>query len=192
MSGLVVEESGEPWPMSEEQIKFPLASVVSLPPLVKPEQRLVPKVNPPAVILSPFAMVEVAVPVVLIAKTFSPPANVEVAVVDVALKIGAAMSDAYNPPAIVEVAVPVAMSWVIIKGLVDVTVPEMVSVPPNERSEPLMVTEEFWRKAFVIEPLGSVTDEVAVKAPTVRMPAVVEPMYAWPAANIVEVALANV
>ncbi len=50
-----------------------------------------------------------------------------------------------------------------------------VTEPPKETDEPLMVTAEFWSMALVMERAGKETEEVAVRAPTVRTPAVVEP-----------------
>ena len=70
---------------SVPQIKLPAESVSTSPA----QERSVATFRPPAVIFRPFVKVEVAVPVVLIAKTFSPPANVEVADEEVALKFGA-------------------------------------------------------------------------------------------------------
>ena len=47
--------------VSDPQITFPEESVVSFPPLVRPEQLAVERVSPPPVIRSPPAIVEVAV-----------------------------------------------------------------------------------------------------------------------------------
>ena len=58
-----------------------------------------------------------------------------------------------TPPWKVEVDwVPVATKYVPIKGLVEVTVPGMMRVPPRETAEPFRVIEEFWRLAFVMTP----------------------------------------
>jgi hypothetical protein len=92
----------------------------------------------------------------------------------------------------VEVAVPVAMREVTIKGLVVEAMPGTVIEEPRETEVPLMVIEEFWRKVLVMEEAGRETVEVAVKAPTVKTPAVVEPKYAFPAPKMVEVAALNV
>lgn len=54
-------------------------------------------------------------------------------------------------------------------------VEETVIEPPSDTEVPLTVIEEFWRKVLVIDEAGRETVEVAVKAPTVRIPAVVEP-----------------
>ncbi len=64
----------------------------------------------------PLAKVEVAVPVTLRAATFSPPANVEVAVEEVALKYGAERRLAYSPPAKEEVAVEVLTIEAMVRG----------------------------------------------------------------------------
>jgi hypothetical protein len=84
-------------------------------------------------------------------------------------------------------------------GFVVVESPEMVMEEPNERRAPpdrpfwvLIVTEEFWSMVLVMEEAGREIVPVAVSAPTERIPMVEEPMYAWPAPNIVEVAEENV
>ena len=76
-------------PVSAAQMTPPLESVVNLPPFVRPEQLDPPRfVNVSPLTLIPDAKVEVAVVVpTLSADTESPPANVLVAVVDVALML---------------------------------------------------------------------------------------------------------
>ena len=70
----------------------------------------------PATSWIPFANVDVAVPVWLIARTFKPPMNVDVAV-DVAWKYGAAIClHASMPPANVEVPVPVIARLRVVVG----------------------------------------------------------------------------
>jgi len=52
----------------------------------------------------------------------------------------------------------------------------IVCVSPKEIDVPFRVIPEFWSMVFVIEPEGRETDDVAINVPTVRRPAVVEPM----------------
>ena len=106
--------------------------------------------------------------------------NEEEAVVEVAKSREAPMMLASRPVAKVEVAVEVATNAPAVNGRYDrallrVMVPPSETAPPPESPEPAVtVTEEFWRKAFVIEPAGKLTEEVAVNEPTTKLPEVVE------------------
>ena len=95
------------------KIKFPWASVVIFPEFVKPvEQFRLSNLKPPPDILRPPEMVEVAeVEVILNVFAWSPPANVEVAILPGILMLAPVNS---NPPPKVEVAEDVTARDVVV------------------------------------------------------------------------------
>ena len=111
--------------ISLAQMKFPCASVVIFPEFVKPvEQFRLSNLSPPPDILRPPEMVEVAeVEVMLKVFAWSPPANVEVAILPGILMLAPVNS---SPPAKVEVAEDVTAREVVVAlvALSDVNVVE--------------------------------------------------------------------
>ena len=93
-------------PISAAQITLPFASVLSLPLFPSPEQAELPrveKVNPPPVKTTPFRVDEA---VELMRDRDNPPPKVEVAVVDVAMKVEALTESANTPLPVTPRVVP--------------------------------------------------------------------------------------
>lgn len=138
-------------PASDPQVMLPDASVSRTDAVL--QFRTVEIFTPPAEIVIPLLKVDVAVPVVLMAKTLRP-WSVEEAVVDVALKYGAPIFVPDSIPPLY-VVVPVFVNLFRPERVLESArrvVDETVIDPPRETPVPLTVMEEFARLVLDITP----------------------------------------
>ena len=144
-------------PASAPQVMLPAESVSRTEAVL--QFKIVPKFKPPAVIFRPFVKVEVAVPVVLIAKTFTP-MKVEEAVVDVALKYGAPIRVPDSIPPLY-VVVPVVVNRLrpekVLESArsVDEAKAQVEVEYEYRRPEPVTPTPPALRAPIVREPLNN-------------------------------------